>query len=322
MDSTKTNSTLLQHLLDRLGYPSLLDDLAEKLSGSELNTLLMELMHKKSSQLTPAAVLQQYHQNRFTGPSLLPLIAFTEFEVNLMKILGSFGYEGLILSPVAPLGSCSVIATAHQHKILSATRGTEVVADVTNVMALEASQRKKDKRWAAQSPQDKLRLFTVHRHLRTPPIKVAKFSPHFAILAWVVSGRDTGECGFEVESFIEQLHLYKTLLEDFLRLPLTVHLYPRAGYSTSARLEERINTAVESAHFKFPVQWKEVQTPNAYYQGLQYKIFVQVENQWFEIGDGGFVDWSQQLLQNKKERLLIGSIGTEFLYKLLHRTGT
>ena len=38
------------------------------------------------------------------------------------------------------------------------------------------------------------------------------------------------------------------------------------------------------------------------------------------IGDGGFVGWAGALRQDRKERLLIGAIGTEGLIKLC-RTG-
>jgi hypothetical protein len=38
--------------------------------------------------------------------------------------------------PVAPLGACAIMGHASQNKVLSALRGTEVVADPTNVMAL------------------------------------------------------------------------------------------------------------------------------------------------------------------------------------------
>jgi hypothetical protein len=35
----------------------------------------------------------------------------------------------------------------------------------------------------------------------------------------------------------------------------------------------------------------------------------------WEIADGGFVDWTQRLLENKKERLLISGFGLEMLVK-------
>ncbi|MBP1996208.1 hypothetical protein [Paenibacillus eucommiae] len=33
----------------------------------------------------------------------------------------------------------------------------------------------------------------------------------------------------------------------------------------------------------------------------------------YYIGDGGFVDWTQKMLENKKERLLISAIGLDRL---------
>ena len=41
------------------------------------------------------------------------------------------------------------------------------------------------------------------------------------------------------------------------------------------------------------------------------------KNEIFEIADGGFVDWTQQILQNKKERFLIGGIGFEFMFRVM-----
>lgn len=35
-----------------------------------------------------------------------------------------------------------------------------------------------------------------------------------------------------------------------------------------------------------------------------------------EIADGGWVDWTQKLLENRKERLLISGVGLEWLYQM------
>ena len=48
--------------------------LADQLSGSELNTLLLEVFRKKAAQLEPAQVLKQFSENRFTRPSTFDLI--------------------------------------------------------------------------------------------------------------------------------------------------------------------------------------------------------------------------------------------------------
>lgn len=49
------------------------------------------------------------------------------------------------------------------------------------------------------------------------------------------------------------------------------------------------------------------ETDNSYYQGINFKIVVNN----IELVDGGFVDWTQNLLGNKKERLLISGAGVD-----------
>lgn len=66
-----------------------------------------------------------------------------------------------------------------------------------------------------------------------------------------------------------------------------------------------------------PIEWKKPEQENSYYQGIQFKIMVMANDQTWEVADGGFVDWSQKLLQNRKERMLISELGTELLYKIL-----
>jgi hypothetical protein len=56
---------------------------------------------------------------------------------------------------------------------------------------------------------------------------------------------------------------------------------------------------------------------NNYYTGLQFKVVIQVKGQEWEIADGGFTTWTQLLLGNKKERLLISGFGLELLKRVL-----
>ena len=44
-------------------------------------------------------------------------------------------------------------------------------------------------------------------------------------------------------------------------------------------------------------------------------MIIEVGQEEIEIADGGFVDWTQQLLGSKKERLLIAGFGMELLHK-------
>jgi hypothetical protein len=56
-----------------------------------------------------------------------------------------------------------------------------------------------------------------------------------------------------------------------------------------------------------------------YYQTLNFKIYLAYKGQSIDIVDGGLVDWTQKLLGNRKERLLISGLGTELLFKILHK---
>jgi hypothetical protein len=58
--------------------------------------------------------------------------------------------------------------------------------------------------------------------------------------------------------------------------------------------------------------------PNDYYKGTQFKMIIDLAGRECEIADGGFVDWTQQLLEDRKERLLIGGFGLDLLFRGLH----
>ena len=58
--------------------------------------------------------------------------------------------------------------------------------------------------------------------------------------------------------------------------------------------------------------------PNDYYKGIQFKMIIGLAGGEWEIADGGFVDWTQRMLEDRKERCLIGGFGFDFLYRLQH----
>lgn len=116
----------------RVGRPDLIDILANRLSGSELTLLLLDVFNQKTQQLTPADLLHLYQTNRFVRPADIDVIKLRTLEDQALSVFNTFGFSPVELAPVAPLGSCSVVATADQKKILSAIRQTEIVADATH----------------------------------------------------------------------------------------------------------------------------------------------------------------------------------------------
>jgi hypothetical protein len=242
-------------------------------------------------------------------------------EIDLLRIFIEHGFTPVELSPVTILGACSVVAPADQNKVLSALRGTEVLADATNAMALHISDLKKRRSWTPKVPDERLRLSTFQRHVRTQPIAGKGFTPHFKIGCFVTAGMDTGNFTFEKEALSEQIHLFKKIFLTYYRLTeVSFRLLCRTGYPEALKLATELKEFLAQRYPQTTfhiIEKPEKET--GYYMGIQYKVDIKFENAVYEIGDGGFVDWTQQLLENKKERLLIAGFGFEFMYRLLQK---
>lgn len=314
------SSNLTHNVLQRIGQPELFRLLTEDLSGTELNTLLLEVIREKTKKISAPALLKHYQLNRFVKPADLPVLELKQAELELLKLFKSHSFEPIELSPVSVLGSCSVVAPADQNKILSALRGTEILADGTNAMALHICDLKKRKLWAPSIPGDKLRLSTIQRHVRTQSITGPGFTPHFKIGCFVTSGLDTGSFQFEKESLLEHLQLMYTIYKTFYGMEeVSFRFLCRSGYTDPLKLafETRDYMLRHAPEIKIEIVTKPAKEIN-YYKGIQYKTDIRWKNEVFEIADGGFVDWTQQILQNRKERFLIGGIGFELMFRIMH----
>jgi len=303
----------MQEILEKIQHRTGVDlvaILAEDLSGSELNSLLLEVFDRKAGQLKPSQLLQQYRMNRFVQPAAVDVLQLRAKELSTLQWLQQCGFVPLELSPVSPLGTCASVGPVSQKKIISATRGTEVLSDATNAIALHIADLKKRKNNA-----DLLKFCTTHRHVRTPPVKVKGHSPHFAIACCVSAGIDTGNLAFEINAIREHfLAIQAVLLQVFQTELKYFKLQPRAGYKQGDQLVARIFDDIKNM---FPVAVDTRAMPNEYYQGIQYKAVINVHGEEIEIADGGFVNWTQQLLENKKERCFISGLGIDYLSQIM-----
>ena len=314
------SSVIVDKILERAGESHVLTLLSENLSGTELNSFLLEVFNRRTSRQSPAQLLKHYQSNRFVKPADLPVLEMKQTELDILKIFHKFLFEPLELSPVAVLGTCSVVALADQKKILSALRGTEVLADATNAIALHISDLKKQKIWSLKSPTEKLRFATIQRHVRTQSISGKGFTPHFKIGCMVTSGLDVGNFGFEKEALTEHILVMKEIFREYYKVEqLSFRLVCRGGYDDSIKLASEVKRFVQQHYPETAIQIVETSEKEiGYYKGIQYKVDIKWGDKTFEIADGGFVDWTQQLLQNKKERLLITGFGFDFMYRITH----
>ncbi len=118
--------------------------LEDSLSPSDLQTVLLAVARTRAAKATPSRVLHRRRENRFVHPATVDPRIVAPLEARLWWLLPT-DVTGLDLSPVAPLGTCSALGPVDQNRILSTVRGTEVVSDPTNVLAVEAALRRLDR---------------------------------------------------------------------------------------------------------------------------------------------------------------------------------
>jgi len=314
MAMNEESKKLAEKISGMLGIPDLVELLAEKVTGSELNSLLLAVYDRRARHLRAPALLQQYRKNRFVQPSDLDMIGVLERELETLRFWKACGFEPVELSPAAQWGSCSVVGTVSQNKIVSATRQTEIVADATNSLALYiADMRRKGELSAGETA----RFCTVHRHIRAQEIKGGTgFTAHFKVGCMVSSGRDLGDHRWECQALREQMQAFQSLFREVFKVgDIRWKLQKRRGYEGGMPLIDRL---MEYLSPYFEVSREDAPPANDYYKGIQFKMIIELAGGEKEIADGGFVDWTQQLLEDRKERFLIGGFGLDFLYRGLH----
>jgi len=300
-------------LYKKTGISNLPEILSSQITSAELSSLLLEVYQRKSQDVTPSALLRHYKENSYAQPADTDMIASLEKELLVLQYLKGQEYIPLELSPVAQFASCSAVSTVSQHKIITALRHCEVVADATNALALHIAALKQD-----GLTDDLLRFCTIHRHIRTMQLPPGKgYTPHFKIACMVTGGTDTGHFSFELNNAAAHLqHIFRVLeLVSGVADSYCV-IRPWGGYSNGDELIRSLTNHLQPL-FPSRVSVDEQQPENNYYKGFQYKIYIRTSGESIEIADGGMVDWTQQMLNNRKERCMIAGIGLSLLIKLI-----
>ncbi|MBD2732182.1 hypothetical protein H6G96_39565 [Nostoc sp. FACHB-892] len=305
---------IIERILAAADTPELLDILTNLLSLSDLQSLLLEVYRRRAASLTPSDILKQYENNRFVVPSQINPQQQLEFDSLAYSVLPP-GFEILELSPVSPLGTHSVVATVNQNKVLSTIRNTEVTADATNVLALECAKRRRAARYTRAHKI--IKLCASHRVLRTQQVNGPNLFQHFRLLGLCTAGRDTGSYRFEINALIEHLEFYFQLFEaanhsEFAIADVRVSLtaFDKIRYDAlQANVFEKLAAQYPQVTFTFD---QEREIGRGYYDSAGFHVYGRNSSgtEYFLV-DGGFTDWTQQLLNNKKERLLISGIGSE-----------
>jgi len=289
-------------IVDTLGAAEF-ERLASELSGSELQSVLLEVLRRRARSRKPAEVLAQFQRDGFCRPGLVD--QRTSLEVDRELLAAAAAFEAIELSPLTPLASCSSFALTDQNRVVSALRGTEAVADPTNVLALECALRLR------KAPRAPIHLATCQRVVRAQPVpNLPGYAPHFRIFVLASGGQETKDHAFTVETLLLQI---RTMLAALERLE-------QAGYGFGARrveilatearalLGDRVAESLGALAFRKPLD-------HAYYSGgIRYKVWVTApDGTELALIDGGSFDWLTQLTSNRRAVFVASGAGAQLI---------
>ena len=276
------------------------------LPPADLRTLLIGVARERALAVTPARVVEQWANDRFVRPSAADPRALARVEARLWELLPA-SFAGVELSPVAPLGVCSAVAPVDQNRVVTTARGTEVVSDCTNALAVEAVLRRR----AGTARVD---LATCHRVLRAQVMDGPGLSAHFRLFALVSTARDMGSGRTEAALLTDHLRFWIAALDAIA--PGTAFRVGMTDYGTGLVME-RFRDTVAPALAPLPGNVTLVEEPErthaaGYYAGGA----VSISAGELSLGDGGLTTWTAQLLGDAKERCLVSCVATERLATL------
>jgi len=314
------SNKIIQRISEQCGVPNILEVLSTRIPLSDLQSLLLEVYRKRVHELSPKDLMTQYLNNRFTKPAAIKPEQFWKFDELVQKSLPA-QFEMMTLSPLAPLGTNSVVAPVDQNNIITTIRNTEVCSDNTNVLALECAVRRRKMLQKERGSRQWVNLCASQRVVRSQPFEHESVAfAHFQLLGLCTAGRDSGAFSFELKSLKHHLEFYlklmkKTSIEGYScsKIRVTLSAFTESHLVVLKELQEMFISAHDNVTFEMD---QRRQSGRGYYTDAAFQIWVSnKKNHEYFIVDGGFTDWTQKLLTDRKERLLISGMGSErFIY--------
>ena len=289
--------------------PGTYEALTDGLPASRLWSLLLDVAEARAVRRRPAELMEQWDRDRFVQPGIVDQRTFVDIDGHLLTAASAF--ESIELSPVAPLGVCAIMGHASQHKVLSALRGTELVADPTNVMALECARRLRD-------PAAIGRLATSHRCVRAQPVpKRRGLSANFRIFGLASAGVERQNHAFLVDAMAEQITVMLDTLDRLENHGFAFHERRITLLSTHDKIAvgDRIAAALEGV-----VVTRAVLEHPYYNQGLRFQIAARSnEGTEMPLIDGGAFDWVAKLTSNRRAVYVASGLGSQLVPLMFRR---
>jgi len=289
--------------------PALLSQLERELPPTQLWSLLLAVVEQRATARNAAALAQQWRNDRFVEPAYIDQRTSLELDRHLFAAAAAF--EAIELSPLAPLGACSVVAPTSQNRVVSTVRGTEVVSDPTNVLALESARRLRS------DPSATVKLATSHRCVRAQAFpKLPGFAAHFRLFCLTTAGHETKDQAFTVDAFIEHIRTHLGALD---LLEQHGYEFPERVVTLLATPERRpLADRIAAAFGDLDVKQAELTKP--YYDGLRFMINTRGMNGAIPLIDGGAFDWVAKLASHRKLVFVSSALGSQLVAFLFRAT--
>lgn len=283
--------------------------LARGMAASEVWSLLLSAMRERAEHRTASALAQQWENDRFVQLSYIDQRTLLDLDSHLLA--AAHGFEAVELSPLAPLGTSSSVALTTQNRVVSTVRGTEVVSDPTNVLALESARRLREDQTRI------VRFCTSHRCVRAQEVpKVAGFAAHFRMFCMTTAGHERKDQAFVTDALTHHIRTHLLGLDR-----LEQHGYRFANrrvrlLCTEERepLARRVAAAIDDV----PVSMERLE--QRYYDGLRFMISAHsAAGDDIPLIDGGAFDWLHKLAANRKLVFVASAIGSQlaaYLYRV------
>lgn len=335
-----------------LGMAGLVDALASRLSASDLRSILMEVYRDRSVRVKEADIRAQAARDPLMAPSAVSARDLMAFDSVAFQAASEFA--ALDLSPVCPFSAAATLGGTSQNNVVTAIRKAEVVGDPTISLTLEAVRRRasaavvrlcSSQRVIRLQPFDvpgyspHFRLFglvTAGRDTGSRGFETASLAEHvgvylrmfrmltgvgFALRNPLVEFTDMdaaeealGAAGVAREEVRKSVRAHRPGgSERFLRERGVVALADARDPRLEAEVIAPLRDEFPEAEFRVNQQRLE---GFGYYRWFTLRVSPEApDGNRYPIVDGGFTDWSARLLGNRKERLLISGIGSEFACK-------
>ena len=306
-------SKIVDRIEREVGIPGLASALADRVDPTDLQSLLLEVYRRRASDRGAAAVLADYTANRFVHPCGLSPEQLAVWDGLVVAQLPE-AFDRIELSPVAPLGTASILADVSQDWAVTTARNTEVVSDATNVLALEIAVRRRLLLRADPKSVAPVHLATSHRHLRPQQFDHPDFRAHFRLFAMASGCRDLGAHRFELGCLATHIGVYLRALKVMTGLShirVTVSEFGALGASVDDDVFEPLRRQGLDVEY---VRDRERTRGRQYYRDVCFSIDrVAGSTEMVNLADGGSAGWTERLLSNGKERLVVSGIGSEMV---------